>query len=55
MYDSKNKFIGTMRKTSCDQNYLDKYRTDNPGMLIAPVYFGNDAVLVMWPSSSSRT
>ncbi|MDF2597305.1 MAG: hypothetical protein K0Q54_128 [Methylobacterium brachiatum] len=55
MYDSKNKLIGTMRKTSCDQKYLDKYRTDNPGMLIAPVYFGNDAVLVMWPSSPSRT
>ncbi|MCJ2056406.1 hypothetical protein MKL09_07560 [Methylobacterium sp. J-048] len=48
MYNDKNDYIGTVRRTECDPGYLEAFKTDNPGLRIAPVYFGNDAVLVIW-------
>jgi len=54
MYNDKNDYIGTVRRTDCDPGYLEAFKTDNPGLRIAPVYFGNDAVLVIWADAFAR-
>ncbi|WP_139234048.1 hypothetical protein [Methylobacterium pseudosasicola] len=48
MYNDKNDYIGTVRRTECDPDYLEAFKAGNPGLRIAPVYFGNDAVLIIW-------
>ncbi|SFI42620.1 hypothetical protein [Methylobacterium brachiatum] len=54
MYNDRNDHIGTVRRTECDPDYLAAFSADNPGLRIAPVYFGNDAALVIWPDVSDR-
>lgn len=53
MYNDKNEYIGTVRRTECDPAYLEAFKAENPALHIAPVYFGNDAVLVIWPEASA--
>ena len=54
MYNDNNDSIGTVRRTECDPTYLENFKKANPGLLIAPIYFGNDAVLIVWPDASDR-
>ncbi|WP_152997454.1 hypothetical protein [Methylobacterium sp. GXS13] len=54
MYNDKNEYIGTVRRRECDPAYLGALEAGNPDLRIAPIYFGNDAVLVIWADALVR-